>query len=99
MRRPTPRQPRREAALVIACLDGQPIAFAGLWEASEWPDETITRTFAIITTTACADVAGLHDRIPVILTQPAWSAWLGEPEGDPAALLRAAPEATLRTGR
>ena len=38
----------------------------------------------------------LHDRIPVILMQPAWSAWLGEAEGDPAALLRPAPEGTLR---
>jgi putative SOS response-associated peptidase YedK len=96
MRRPTPRQPRREAALVIACLDGQPIAFAGLWEASEWPDETINRTFAIITTTACGDVTGMHGRPPAILAQSGWSAWLGEAEGDPVVLLRPAPAPPLR---
>ena len=36
----------------IARRDGQPTAFAGLWEGFKWPDSTVTRTFAIITTNA-----------------------------------------------
>ena len=55
------------------------------------------RTFAIITTNANADMTGLHDRMPVILDQADWPAWLGEAEGDRAALLRLAPDGTLRT--
>ena len=43
------------------------MAFGGLWEGYRWPDETITRTFTIVATTASADVAGLHYRMPVIL--------------------------------
>ncbi len=47
--------------------DGQPMAFAGLWEGFRWPNGTVTRTFAIITTDANKVVAELHDRMPVIL--------------------------------
>jgi putative SOS response-associated peptidase YedK len=48
----------------IARQDGQPMAFAGLWEGFRWPDGTITRTFTIATTKANADVAALHERMP-----------------------------------
>jgi len=73
------------------------MGFAGLWEGFKWPDGTVARTFTIITTNANADVAALHDRMPVILDQPDWPAWLGEAEGDPTALLHPPPEGTLRT--
>jgi putative SOS response-associated peptidase YedK len=81
----------------IARQDGQPMAFAGLWEGFRSPDDTITRTFTVATTKASADVDELHDRMPVILEPADWPAWLGETAGDPAALLRPAPEGTLRT--
>lgn len=35
----------------IARQDEQPMAFAGLWESFRWPDETVTRSFTIMTTT------------------------------------------------
>jgi putative SOS response-associated peptidase YedK len=41
-------------------------------------------------------MAVLHERMPVILEQPDWSAWLGEEPADPAALLRPAADGTLR---
>jgi putative SOS response-associated peptidase YedK len=81
----------------IARQEGQPMAFAGLWEGFRWPDGTALRTFAIITTSANADMTGLHDRMPVILDQADWHAWLGETEGDRAALLRPAPDGTLQS--
>jgi putative SOS response-associated peptidase YedK len=34
--------------------------------------------------------------MPVIVEQANWPLWLGEQEGDPATLLRAAPEDALR---
>ena len=52
----------------IARQDGQPMAFAGLWESFRWPDETVTRSFTILTTTPNAEMAELHDRMPVILS-------------------------------
>jgi putative SOS response-associated peptidase YedK len=76
--------------------DGQPMAFAGLWEGYRWPDGNVTRSFTIITTDASADVAGLHDRMPVILETPDWPIWFGEAPGDPASLLRPSPTGILR---
>jgi len=35
----------------IARQDGQPMAFANLWESFCWPDETVICAFAIMTTT------------------------------------------------
>jgi putative SOS response-associated peptidase YedK len=51
----------------IARINGQPMAFAGLWEGFKWPDGTVTRTFTIVTTYANEVVGELHDRMPVIL--------------------------------
>jgi putative SOS response-associated peptidase YedK len=41
-------------------------------------------------------MAELHDRMPVILEQQDWPAWLGDVEGDYAALLHPAPDGLLR---
>jgi len=43
-----------------------------------------------------AIVAALPGRMPVILEPADWSAWLGEAESDPAALLRPAADDVLR---
>jgi len=80
----------------IARQDGQPIAFAGLCERFRWPDETVTRSFTIMTTAPNSEMAELHDRMPVILEQTDWPVWLGELDGDHAALLRPAPDGSLR---
>jgi putative SOS response-associated peptidase YedK len=81
----------------IARHDGQPMAFAGLWEGFRWPDGTVTRSFAIITTAANAEIAELHDRMPVILEPADWPVWLGEAAGDPGSLLHPPADGTLRT--
>jgi putative SOS response-associated peptidase YedK len=49
-----------------------------------------------MTTTPNAEMAELHDRMPVILERQDWPVWLGEAEGDHAALLRSAPDGLLR---
>ena len=80
----------------IARADGEPLAFAGIWEGWRAPDGDVLRSFAIITTTANAEMSALHERMPVILERPDWPAWLGEQEGDPLALLRPSAEGVLR---
>lgn len=84
----------------IARQDGQTMAFAGPWEGFKWPDDTVTRSYAIVTISAKsanADIADLHNRMPLILEPADWPAWLGEVDADPAALLRPSPDGTLRT--
>jgi putative SOS response-associated peptidase YedK len=68
-----------------------------LWEGFRWPDETVTRSYTIVTTSANPDIAQLHSRMPVILEPADWAAWLGEVDADPAALLRSSPDGTLRS--
>jgi putative SOS response-associated peptidase YedK len=69
--------------------DGKPLAFAGLWEV--WADAgtaTWLRSCTIITTSASADVAGLHDRMPVILEPSSLERWLGGSLSDDDGLRR-----------
>lgn len=58
--------------------DDQPFAFAGLWE--DWKQgEADIQSCTIITTTANAVMAPLHDRMPVILSSENYPLWL-DPE-------------------
>jgi putative SOS response-associated peptidase YedK len=56
----------------------------------------VTRSFTILTTTPNAEMAELHDRMPVILEQQNWPMWLGEAEGDRTVLMRPAADGLLR---
>lgn len=79
--------------------DGQPLAFAGLWDS--WrdpgdPEAPPLRTCTIVTTRASGVVRALHDRMPVILPASAWDAWLDrdlqEPERFDDLLVPAPPD-------
>jgi putative SOS response-associated peptidase YedK len=56
--------------------DGAPFAFAGLWSIWYAPDDTKLRTCTILTTAANSAIAGLHDRMPVILDPESEAPWL-----------------------
>jgi len=80
---------KRKQPYFIHRPDGEPYAFAGLWE--EWRgDEAETgtrlRTCTIVTTTPNDVVAELHDRMPVILPPSAWDRWLDPTDDDVDAL-------------
>jgi putative SOS response-associated peptidase YedK len=65
--------------------DGEPYAFAGLWETWKGPDGTgdeVLRSCTIITTTPNAEMAKIHDRMPVILPPEAWDTWLDRDNED-----------------
>ena len=67
----------------ILLRDEQPFAFAGLWD--EWLDRStgeLHPTFTIITTEPNALMAGIHNRMPVILPdRAAEQAWLNDGAG------------------
>jgi putative SOS response-associated peptidase YedK len=84
----TPRQP-----YLVHRRDGEPMAFAGLWEI--WRDEAVEdrdapdawlRTCTIITTRANDVLAPIHDRMPVMLAEPVWDTWLDPANTDVAGL-------------
>ena len=79
--------------------DGALLTFAGVWEA--WrpaKDAEPVLSFTILTTTPSADVAEVHDRMPVVVAREHRDAWLGAetPAADLLALLRPAPDGLLR---
>lgn len=52
------------------------IAFAGLWEHWMGKDGSEIETMAILTVAANTTVAAIHDRMPAILPEAAFDAWL-----------------------
>ncbi len=52
------------------------LAFAGLWEVWRGGGGEGFASFTILTTSADATVAPVHDRMPVILPPELWEAWL-----------------------
>jgi putative SOS response-associated peptidase YedK len=81
------REGTRRQPYLIARTDGRPLALAGLW--SGWRDpaaDRVIRTFTIVTAGPNAQVADLHDRMPVVVPEEAWSTWLDPHLNDPAEL-------------
>lgn len=76
---------KRKQPYCIAPTDGEPFAFAGLWERWE-RDETVVESCTIVVTTANATIAPLHDRMPVILARADEALWLDPTQTDPAIL-------------
>jgi putative SOS response-associated peptidase YedK len=91
-----PDDPEGKTPFAVARVDGDPVVFAGIWEHWQSPEGETLRTFATITTDANQLVGQIQDRMPVIVEPENWPLWLGEGEGDPATLLRPAPEDVLR---
>ena len=88
--------PDGKTPFAVARIDGEAVAFGGIWERWQSPEGEILQTFATITTDANRQLASIQDRMPVIIEREDWPLWLGEAEGDPRSLLRAAPEDVLR---
>ena len=79
---------KRKQPMFVHRRDGEPMAFAGLWEVwRERPDDDWLRTCAIVTTEPNDLLAPIHDRMPVVLPESAWGTWL-DPDADPDTLHR-----------
>ncbi|HMK63019.1 MAG TPA: SOS response-associated peptidase [Acidimicrobiales bacterium] len=104
---PDPGQPKQKVPFYFKRRDGTPITFAGLYEtwwdksrsgpAEPDPDSYI-QTCVIMTTAAGPDLAGIHDRMPVIIEPADRDRWLDPGIEDPAAvadLLKPSPKGTL----
>ena len=81
---------RQKQPYFIARADREPMVFAGLyevWRDRSDPDAEWMRSCALITTDANDKLAVIHDRMPVVLPEDAWSAWL-DPENHDTESLR-----------
>jgi len=80
--RKTDKQP-----FAIACVEDALTVMAGLWDEWKSPEGEVITSCTIITTAANDLLAPLHDRMPVILSEADWPAWLGEQPATEAELL------------
>lgn len=71
----------------------EPLAFAGVFSEIR-EEEASFYSFAILTTAAIPATSHIHDRMPLVLTPPAYSEWLGSTE-DPEPLMASAQRALL----
>lgn len=70
---------------VISPQNGRPIALAVICE--QWRNGAATLdTFVQVTVPANTLIARITDRMPAVLPQDAWAAWLGEDDSSPEAL-------------
>ena len=67
---------KRKQPYYIRMADGQPFAFAGLWEYWEGPDGAAIDSCTILTTEPNEMMADIHDRMPVILDPKDFTQWL-----------------------
>ncbi|MDX6748425.1 SOS response-associated peptidase [Geminicoccaceae bacterium 1502E] len=70
----------------ITRRDGGPVAFAGLWRVNRLADGELLTSCAILTTAASPAIRPLHHRMPVMLPEQAFAAWLDPGLEDPALL-------------
>ena len=93
-----PKQPRRPIHFSLG--DGKPFCFAGLWTTWAAPDGGLVPSCTIVTCAANEVTRPIHDRMPVVLAEPAaWEAWL-DPELDGEGvceLLAPLPSAAIRS--
>jgi putative SOS response-associated peptidase YedK len=89
----------KKVPYVITLKSGEPMAFAGVWDAWKEPKpksesvhtpDTWLQSYAIVTTEANELMAAIHTRMPVILAERDWARWLSrdETERPPVDLLR-----------
>lgn len=94
------REGKVKKPFLIHTRDDRPLAFAGLW--APWRDPSTGEwllSTAVVTTSANAAVAELHNRMPAILADDEWPLWLDPMISDPGLLrdlLRPAADDLLR---
>ena len=77
------RLPKGKLPHYIHRADDRPLALAGLWATWKDPESgDSVRTCTILTGRPNDLVADIHDRMPVILPEDSWSAWLDRDNQD-----------------
>jgi putative SOS response-associated peptidase YedK len=59
--------------------DGEPFAFAGLWDRWKDPAGGFLESFTIVTTTPNQLTSAIHNRMPAILRPQDYDLWLSHP--------------------
>jgi putative SOS response-associated peptidase YedK len=81
------REGGRRQPMLIRDPNGGVLALAGLWTGRKDPEtEEWLRTFTIVTSRPNGFMAGIHDRMPVVIPPADWTTWLDPTPEDRAEL-------------
>jgi putative SOS response-associated peptidase YedK len=80
--------PAGKQPLHIGMPDGRPFGLAGLYERWLSSGGDVLDTCAIVTTAATGSIAGMHDRMPVIVPDAEYARWLDPADADVADLVQ-----------
>ena len=81
--------PAGKRPLHIGMPDGRPFGLAGLYERWLSSEGDVLDTCAIVTAAAPRSIAGVHDRMPVIVPDADYARWLDPADADVADLVQA----------
>jgi putative SOS response-associated peptidase YedK len=70
------KEGKQKSPFCFSMADDSIFAFAGIWDRWRNPDTEWVETCSIITTSANALLAGIHDRMPVIMKRESYDLWL-----------------------
>ena len=70
------KEGERKIPTYIYARNGDPLAFAGLWETWKSPEGQVVQSCTIITSAANSFIQPLHHRMPVILSGETQALWL-----------------------
>jgi putative SOS response-associated peptidase YedK len=73
--------PKTKQPYAFSVTDGEPFAFAGLWDVWKEPDGGWLQSYSIITTDANEIMEPVHKRMPVILHPRDYDRWLAREPG------------------
>jgi putative SOS response-associated peptidase YedK len=82
--------------------DGGPLAMAGLWASHLGYTGGLVTTVCLVTTAPNRDMSPVHGRMPVLLAETDWQAWLAErplSSEELSRLTRPSPDSSLRLRR
>lgn len=80
------REGKDKTPFFIRRRDGRPLAFAGLWDSWQTPENTLLRSCTVVTCGPNAVMRPIHDRMPVILDPGGFEEWLDAAHRDAASL-------------
>jgi len=83
----------------ITAHSGDPLVFAGIWQAWTSPEGQRQVTCAIVTGDASQPIADIHHREPISLAQKDFGLWLGEEGTGAAALMNTAADGYFKMHR
>ncbi|MSR32406.1 MAG: SOS response-associated peptidase [Gemmataceae bacterium] len=81
------KTPENKQPYFISLAGGRPLSFAGLWESRAGDDGAFFESCSILTTSANADMANYHERMPVFLEPWQFDRWLDLGMQDPVKVM------------